>query len=181
MSARRSWRRKIVRAAGASGVGTRAGDAWEAGRFSAPYLRDDLLDAGVLVETLETAASWHHLPGRARRRCGTRSRSAAAPGERALVGCHVSHLYPAGASLYFTVLAPAVAARPARAVGCGEAGGDRRDRSRPARRSRTTTPSVPTTRRGSPPRSASSGVEVLRAVKPRLDPAGILNPGKLLP
>ena len=99
---------KIVRAAGGVGVGTSAGNAWEAGRFAAPYLRDDLLDAGVLVETLETAASWHDLPVRVRdavrEAIVSRPRR---PARRALVGCHVSHLYPAGASLYFTVLAPA--------------------------------------------------------------------------
>ena len=31
------------------------GHSWEKNRFAAPYLRDDLLDAGYLVETLETA------------------------------------------------------------------------------------------------------------------------------
>ena len=30
--------------------------------FSAPYLRDRLLDAGLLVETVETAATWAALP-----------------------------------------------------------------------------------------------------------------------
>ena len=78
------------------------GEGWARQRFAGPYLRDDLLDRGVLVETLETATSWTALePVRdavARARCAARS---AAP----LVGCHVSHLYPTGASLYFTVLA----------------------------------------------------------------------------
>ena len=35
-----------------------AGDSWAAGRYRAPYLRDALLDAGALVETLETVAFW---------------------------------------------------------------------------------------------------------------------------
>ena len=38
-----------------------AGDSWSAGRYRAPYLRDALLDAGVLVETLETACFWSSL------------------------------------------------------------------------------------------------------------------------
>ena len=37
------------------------GRAWAASRFAGPHLRDDLLDRGVLVETLETATSWSNL------------------------------------------------------------------------------------------------------------------------
>ena len=48
-------------------------------------------------------------------------------------------------------------------------------------RSPTTTRSAATTRRGCRRRWARSGVEALRALKERLDPAGILNPGKLIP
>ena len=43
------------------------GEAWRAGRYRAPYLRDPLLDAGVLVETLETATFWSQ-PDRAAHR-----------------------------------------------------------------------------------------------------------------
>ena len=38
-----------------------------AGRYHAPYLRDALLDAGVLAETLETAAFWSRPAGAVRR------------------------------------------------------------------------------------------------------------------
>ena len=39
-----------------------AGKAWERNRFAAPLLRDTLLDAGAIAETLETAATWTNLP-----------------------------------------------------------------------------------------------------------------------
>ncbi len=39
------------------------GRAWLRGRFAAPYLRDELLDRGVMVETLETATTWSGLHG----------------------------------------------------------------------------------------------------------------------
>ena len=37
------------------------GESWAHGRFDAPYLRDSLLDVGVLVETLETATFWSNV------------------------------------------------------------------------------------------------------------------------
>ena len=88
-------RGKLVRG-GAMPLGPSPGHAWEKSRFAGPHLRDDLLDRGVVVETLETATTWSNLErlyGAVR---------GALPGLH--VGCHVSHLYPTGASLYFTVL-----------------------------------------------------------------------------
>ena len=46
---------------GARRSGARPGEAWRASRFAAPYLRDELLTHGVMVETLETAAQWSNL------------------------------------------------------------------------------------------------------------------------
>jgi alkyldihydroxyacetonephosphate synthase len=60
---RRRGVRRALRAAGAVSIGTAAGRSWERHRFSAPHLRDTLLDTGVLAETLETAATWTLLPG----------------------------------------------------------------------------------------------------------------------
>ena len=63
------------------------------------------MDGGLLVETLETAATWTALPTvydavrRALRESLTRD------GRRPLIMSHVSHGYPTGASLYVTVLA----------------------------------------------------------------------------
>jgi len=48
-------------------LGGAAGAAWAEGRFDGPYLRDSMLDAGVLVETVETATFWSNL----RRACTT--------------------------------------------------------------------------------------------------------------
>jgi alkyldihydroxyacetonephosphate synthase len=179
VNARRKLGLKIVRASGGVGVGAGAGNAWEAGRFSAPYLRDDLLDAGVLVETLETAASWHKLPI-VRAAVREAITSALGAGSGALVGCHVSHLYPAGASLYFTVLAPASLRDP-----LGQWDAAKRAATEAIVREGATITHHHAVGSDHAPWLAAEigelGVDVLRAVKQRLDPAGILNPGKLLP
>jgi alkyldihydroxyacetonephosphate synthase len=179
VSARRKLGLQIARSAGGVSVGTSAGQAWESGRFAAPYLRDDLLDAGVLVETLETAASWAKLP---LVREGVREAITSALGASSgvLVGCHVSHLYPAGASLYFTVLAPAALRDP-----LGQWDAAKRAATDAIVASGATITHHHAVGADHAPwleaEIGELGVDVLRAVKQRLDPAGILNPGKLLP
>ena len=78
---------------------------WMKERFRQPYLRDDLLDRSIMVDTVETAAPWEKLPElyAAVRQVLSDAVLATAPG--ALVFGHLSHGYPDGASLYFTFMA----------------------------------------------------------------------------
>ncbi len=178
-AARRRRALALLRGHGGLAIGGAPGRAWLAGRFAAPYLRDELLTHGVLVETLETAAQWstlrplHRAVGeaiaQALRDCGT-------PG---LVMCHVSHLYETGASLYFTFLARqreqdpigqwrAVKRAASAAIVAG--GG-------------TITHHHAVGRDHAPWIAAEigeTGLAALRALKGKLDPAGVMNPGKLL-
>ena len=48
----------VLATAGGTPAGEGPGRAWAEGRFKGPYLRDSMLDVGVLVETLETATFW---------------------------------------------------------------------------------------------------------------------------
>jgi alkyldihydroxyacetonephosphate synthase len=160
---------RMLRAAGGRWGGRKPGERWARSRFDGPHLRDDLLDRGVMVETLETATTWSNLAA-----LHTAVR-AALPG--LLVGCHVSHLYPTGASLYFTVLGrqaddPAAQWRALKAAATDAvtaAGG-------------TLTHHHAVGRDHAPWMEAEVGelgVGILRALKDRCDPAGIMNPGKL--
>ena len=116
------------------------GRSWEHSRFAAPALRDTLFDTGVLAETLETAATWTALPA-VYAACVEALHNSLG---RAVVGCHVSHLYPTGASLYFTVLAAADAAdADAQWLRAKKAANDAI--TLPAARSPTTMPSAPRT------------------------------------
>ena len=80
-----------------------AGESWAEGRYGGPYLRDALLDAGALVETLETMTFWSRLRGLYQAVGDALRESLGAQGTPPAVLCHVSHVYPSGASLYFTV------------------------------------------------------------------------------
>jgi alkyldihydroxyacetonephosphate synthase len=178
--ARRRAAASVLREGGAVRVGRRVGESWRRHRFEAPYLRDRLLDSGLLVETLETAATWTALPAvydAVRRALG---RSLTRAGRRPLVLTHVSHGYPTGASLYVTVLADRdddlpiqqwLAAKREATEALLAAGG-----------TLTHHHAVGADHRPWLEREIGPlGVEVLRAVKQRLDPTGVCNPGVLLP
>ena len=172
---RRGLAARALRSARAWPLGQGPGQAWAATRYAGPHLRDDLLDRGVLVETLETATTWSNLA--ALRSAVTRALegSLAAP----LVLCHASHVYATGASLYFTVFAaqdrgdPAGQWRRAKAAAMDAivaAGGTI------THHHAVGADHAPWLRGETGP----LGHDVLRVLKARCDPAGIMNPGKLV-
>src|SRR4051794_5187355 len=170
----------LLRDGGGMRVGRRVGESWKKHRFQAPYLRDTLLNAGLMVETLETAATWSALPTvydavrRALRESLTRE------GRRPLVMSHVSHGYPTGASLYVTVVADRDDALPIQQWLSAKRAAT--DALLAAGGTLTHHHAVGADHRPWMEREVGPlGVEVLRAVKKRLDPQGICNPGVLLP
>jgi alkyldihydroxyacetonephosphate synthase len=174
---RRRVTKARFRADGLRQLGQAPGQAWAHNRYAGPRLRDTLLSAGVLAETLETASTWNHLP---QLYDEVRTALQHALGDAALIGCHVSHVYPTGASLYFTALAAARAGDEEQQWNVAKkAAGDAIRRC-----GATITHHHAVGTAHSPWLAAETGqlgIDVLRAVKARLDPVGILNPGKLLP
>lgn len=174
---RREGARAVLEATGGE-LEEEAGAAWERERYRAPYLRDALLDAGALVETLETAAFWSALPSLHQAVSAALRDSLSAQGTPPVVLCHVSHVYPAGASLYFTVGCaqgedPVAQWRHAKAAAS--------DAILAAGASITHHHGVGTDHRPWYEREVGElGVRALQAVKAQLDPAGIMNPGVLL-
>ena len=86
-------------------LGRAVGQSWLSSRYLGPYVRDALLDVGLLVETLETAATWTDLMDVYEATRAALVDSLSTQDKKPLVMCHVSHVYPTGASLYFTVVA----------------------------------------------------------------------------
>jgi alkyldihydroxyacetonephosphate synthase len=170
----------LLRAGGGVQLGRRPGDAWLRGRYAGPYLRDALLDQGAFVETLETATSWSNLPVLYAAVTKALRTSLSERGTPPLIMCHVSHLYRSGASLYFTFMArqePEAAldqwwaAKSAACEAIVASGGTITHHHAVGRdHARWLAGEV-----------SEVGVDLIRAAKERLDPAGIMNPGKLLP
>ncbi len=151
-------------------------EGWAEGRFHGPYLRDSLLDVGVLVETLETVTFWSRL-----RQVYDAVRAAltASLGESTIVLCHISHVYETGASLYFTVatkqsedpIAQWLAAKAVASDALLDNGA-----------SITHHHAVGQDHKPWLAREIGPvGVRMLRAIKAELDPTGVLNPGVLIP
>ncbi len=179
VAARQAGAHRLLESAGAEPADPGAGNAWAHDRFRGPYLRDALLDAGAIIETLETATFWSGLPRVYEAVSSALREALSAQGTPPVILCHVSHVYPAGASLYFTIGCAALedpltqwhAAKTAASDAILSSGGSITHHHGVGR------DHLPWYRQ----EIGELGVEILRAVKSTLDPAGILNPGILVP
>jgi alkyldihydroxyacetonephosphate synthase len=176
VAARQAAVATVLAGLGGEWLGEEPGLAWAHGRFNAPYLRDAMLDVGVLVETLETATFWSNTE---RLYADVKAALESALGEPTMVLCHVSHVYETGCSLYFTVATregddPLGRWRAAKAAAS--------DAMLAAGATITHHHAVGTDHKPWLAREIGPvGVGILRAVKAELDPTGILNPGVLIP
>ncbi len=165
----------------AKDLGARYGEHWWAHRNDAVQTYAQIMGpgrafgSGVIVDTMEVAGLWSAVP---RLYDGIRTTLAA---HAQAVGCHLSHLYPSGSSLYFTFLI---------------SGGDDRDvedRYRTAwdHAARTCTEAGGTITHHHgvgrlkakylPEELGEVGTNMLTRIRAALDPAGIMNPPGLTP
>lgn len=163
-------------------VGAPIGRQWLRGRLRSAGLRDRLWESGYAVDTLETAVDWTALPSLAAA-VGRALREGLEPeGERVHAFSHLSHVYGSGSSLYTTFVfrladdpdatlerwrrlkAAASAAIVEHGGTISHQHGVGRDH-------------VPWLEA----EKGSLGMATLATIARRLDPAGLMNPGVLLP
>lgn len=158
---------------------------WLDHRYAVSYRMAPIYAAGAWVDTMEVAATWKNLGALYD---GVRR----ALGRHAFVMAHLSHAYPDGCCIYFSF---AGSARP----GGGGAGADastwdtaslasydqawREGLAAAEAAGGTIAHHHGVGRSKAPriPREIGRGLEVVRALKRALDPAGIFNPGNLIP
>ncbi len=162
-------------------LGPRYGEHWDQHRNDAVQTYEQVMGperafgAGAIVDTMEVAGLWSAVP-----RLHEEITEALAVHSQ-LVGCHLSHLYPSGSSLYFTFLINGTDERDAEAkyrqawdqaaASCAHAGG-------------TITHHHGVGRLKAPylrQELGTEGVAVLDRIRAALDPAQIMNPGGLRP
>jgi alkyldihydroxyacetonephosphate synthase len=163
-------------------VGRAFGSQWHKNRFRTPYLRNTLWERGYAVDTLETALDWRGVPALVDALQTTLGSGLAELGERVHVFTHLSHLYPTGASIYTTYLfrlAP-----------------NADETLRRWQRLKAAASQAIVAHQGTishqhgvgldhapylEAEKGALGLAALEAAFRRFDPAGIMNPGKLLP
>jgi alkyldihydroxyacetonephosphate synthase len=92
--------KEVAKRHGAVSLGGYATKKWERTRYTEPYMREDLNDFGILIDTLEAGVTWDNLH---RLHQGVRAFVKSRP--RTMCMTHASHFYPQGTNLYFIFLA----------------------------------------------------------------------------
>lgn len=145
-------------------------ERWEHGRFKDPYMREDLQDFGIVIDTLECATNWenlHQVHQQVRAFCKSRPQT--------VCMCHMSHCYPQGANLYFIFIArlglEEYVEFQAGIVDAIQASGAAISHHHGV--GKMLAPWLEA-------QLGKTGLEVLRALKQHFDPKNILNPGGTL-
>lgn len=158
---------------GAKDLGESPARHWLDHRYSVSYRQSPVFMAGAFSDTMEVAAPWSKL--------GDLYRSVRdALGKHVFVMAHLSHAYPDGCSIYFTFAgsAPSPAAMESiydatwkSAMDAAISAGGTLSHHHGVGRSKA-------------PKLGAElglGVPIIHALRRELDPAGIMNPGNLLP
>lgn len=153
--------------------------AWKAAFLTAPYLQSALVTLGVVVDTFETACTWEAFPELDKAVRADVGAALARECGGGVVSCRFTHVYPDGPAPYYTFLGAGkrgqeleqwAAVKAAASGAIGRAGGTITHHHAVGR----------THKAGYEAERPALFGEALRAVKHKLDPRGILNPGVLL-
>jgi alkyldihydroxyacetonephosphate synthase len=170
----------IYRRCGAINLGASAGKSFEATKYDFPHIRDFLLDRDVTTDVSETSTVWSNILPLYKDTLAVLRASIGQSGAHPWAGCHISHTYQSGASLYFT-------------FGFRQQPGNEMDQYLRVKRAvqqsfidhgatlshhhAVGTEHLPwLTTEISP-----LGVQAIAAIKKSFDPANIMNPGRLQP
>ena len=164
-------------------LGRTAGAKWYQGRFKMPYLRDPLLDRGVAVDTMETATQWSNIAPLHRAVTEALAQgmveNPAPSGGKGIVMAHISHSYETGCSLYFTYLYPVDPLNGAaqwRAIKKTASEAIVDNGGTISHHHGIGLDHQPWLEKEKGP----IGMDALNVIKKKLDPLGIMNPGKLI-
>ncbi len=93
---------KIVKENGGLGVGKGPGTLYDQKKYDTPYIRDFMLDRGLICDVSETTTPWAHAAEIHSVIIERFQQAMDDLGVRGVVFCHLSHSYHSGACQYFT-------------------------------------------------------------------------------
>lgn len=157
------------------------GPRWEAGRFAAPHLRNALWEQGYAVDTVETATDWTRLAATRGAVEAALQEGLADVDEEVVAFTHLSHVYPGGSSIYTTYLFR-VAAEPEETLRRWTVLKEAVNRAVVAHGATISHQHGVGLdhREFLEPEKGRLGLDLIRGLSRTLDPAGLLNPGKLV-
>ena len=92
----------IYKKFGGVSLGASAGKSFEATKFDFPHIRDFLLERDVTTDVSETSTQWSNILPLYRVTMAALREKISESGVPPWTGCHISHTYRTGASVYFT-------------------------------------------------------------------------------
>jgi alkyldihydroxyacetonephosphate synthase len=92
----------IYRRFGAVDLGHSSGKSFESTKYDFPHIRDFLMDRGITSDVSETSTVWSNLVPLYKATTSALDAAILESGVKPWVGCHISHTYDSGASLYLT-------------------------------------------------------------------------------
>lgn len=92
----------IYKRCGAVSLGASAGKSFEATKYDFPHIRDFLLDRDVTTDVSETSTVWSNILPLYQKTMAIARANIEKSGVMPWTGCHISHTYHCGASVYFT-------------------------------------------------------------------------------
>lgn len=167
----------VYRKYGAVSLGKKPGQEFSKTKYDFPYIRDFIMDRGVIADVSETSTCWANLIPLYRK---AREAIVNAMGDQySFCGCHISHTYHTGASLYFTFV-------------CKETGAGLEQYLRIKQAAEDAFLQFGGTlshhhavgyehRPWIEQEISCTGIEAVKALKQGLDPKQIMNPGKIIP
>lgn len=166
---------------GCVNVGRAFGNQWYKNRFRTPYLRNTLWEMGYGVDTVETAATWSQMSALVDAIENTLHHALAPFDERVHVFSHLSHFYPTGCSVYTTFIFR-LAADPDETLARWQAMKDAVSQAIVGLHGTISHQHGVGTDHVAylPAEKGELGMALLQDICRRLDPGGIMNPGKLL-
>jgi alkyldihydroxyacetonephosphate synthase len=170
----------VYRRHGAVSMGRSAGRSFESTKYDFPHIRDFLLDRDVTTDVSETSTVWSNILPLYRQTISALRASILESGVQPWAGCHVSHTYQTGASLYFTFGFRQKTEREMEQYLCAKKAAQQSFIDCGATLSHhhaVGTEHLPWLAEDISP----TGVRAVAAIKSGLDPANIMNPGRLQP
>jgi len=171
---------RVFRKHGGVNLGEGPGNSFKEAKYDFPHVRDYLMDRGVMGDVSETSTTWDNLHNLYTKTITNIQKAIRATGVDPWVGCHISHNYHTGASLYFTFGCRQIEGRELEQyLYIKKAAEDSflQNGGTVSHHHAVGTEHLPWIEADLSP----TGLKAVRAIKDGLDPKSVMNPGKILP